>query len=201
MGIMDEEVRDQEFDKLIDSLSQKNHLRQSKKQPVNGIARTETLADAARVDARSKALNNEQVNDISSYIASQYPNLVTVAETIAEDAVKWASNYVIGQSVLVKEIPKKITNMQQLDNQFALLEAPGQACVIINRSDTQPIKDCDFKNRLSGEVVISGLDEKGQPRFMDASPTGVEILTKRSSKTSSSLISLQTKTYITSLMD
>jgi hypothetical protein len=70
---------------------------------------------------------------------------------------------------MVHGVPKKITDMKTLDQQFAQLEAPGQPCVTILREFAQPITDQDFKKRLSGDAVLVGVDNKGQPQYMPAS--------------------------------
>ena len=73
------------------------------------------------------------------------------------------------EEVIIEGIPKKITNMQSLDRRFAQLEAPGQPCVLINRIDSQPISPSDFKSRLSGEVVVVGVDGNNNPKHVSAS--------------------------------
>lgn len=75
----------------------------------------------------------------------------------------------VGKEVVVGGIPKKLTDMESLDRRFAQLEAPGQPCVLINRLDAQPISSNDFNRRLSGEVVLIGFNENGQPKYMPAS--------------------------------
>ena len=69
---------------------------------------------------------------------------------------------------MVGGIPKKVTNMDSLNSRFAQLEAPFQPCILINRMDTQVIATKDFDSRLSGEVVVSGVDKKGQPYYIPA---------------------------------
>ena len=73
------------------------------------------------------------------------------------------------EEVIIEGIPKKITTMQSLDKRFAQLEAPGQPCVLINRIDSQPISQSDFKSRLSGEVVVIGVDGNNNPKYVSAS--------------------------------
>lgn len=73
------------------------------------------------------------------------------------------------EEVIIEGIPKKITNMQSLDRRFAQLEALGQPCVLINRIDSQPISPSDFKSRLSGEVVVVGVDGNNNPKHVSAS--------------------------------
>lgn len=75
----------------------------------------------------------------------------------------------VGKEVVIGGIPKKVTDMQSLDKRFAQLEAPGQPCVLINRLDAQPISPSDFNRRLSGEVVLVGVNNDEQPKYIPAS--------------------------------
>ena len=124
----------------------------------------------ARVSARRKALlyglsHDEIVKDINKH----HHSLKNEAEEIASKAISWADKHETGGEVVVGGIPKKIADMKSLDLRFAQLEAPGQPCVTIHRSDAQPISNPDFLKRLSGEVVISGVDDKGQTKYLAAS--------------------------------
>ena len=91
------------------------------------------------------------------------------AQDISKKALLWAKRYQVGCQVVVKGIPKTITDMQALHEKYAQLEAPGQPCVTIHRADAQPISNTDFIKRLSGQVVVAGVDDKGKPRYIDAS--------------------------------
>lgn len=86
-----------------------------------------------------------------------------------EEDLKDSITTEVGQEVIIGGIPKKVTNMQSLDKRFAQLEAPGQPCVLINRLDAQPISPSDFNRRLSGEVVLVGLNNDEQPKYIPAS--------------------------------
>lgn len=126
--------------------------------------------DKARANARRRALM-QQANkeDIVRDLCKQHPSIADKIEDIAEKAILWAKSFQAGDTVIVEGIPKTITNMGALDARFAQLEAPGQPCVTIHRSDAQPITSTDFNKRLSGEVVIGGVNEKGQPKYIAAS--------------------------------
>lgn len=73
----------------------------------------------------------------------------------------------VGKEIFIGGIPKKITDMDSLDQRFAQLEAPGRPCVYINRIDAQPISFNDFSRRLSGEVIR--VDSDGQQKYISAS--------------------------------
>lgn len=73
----------------------------------------------------------------------------------------------VGKEIFISGIPKKVTDMNSLDQRFAQLEAPGRPCVYINRLDAQPISFSDFTRRLSGEVVR--VDSDGQSKYIPAS--------------------------------
>jgi len=124
----------------------------------------------ARASARRRALMNySTAEEIANDICKQYPKLSEQSEDIATKALLWAESYQANCEVIVGGIPKTITDMKSLDSRFAQLEAPGQPCVTIHRSDAQPISNIDFNKRLSGEVVLSGVDEKGQAKYLPAS--------------------------------
>ena len=55
--------------------------------------------------------------------------------------------------VKVKGIEKRLTSLADLNERFALLDAPGSPSVYVSRVDFLPITDMDLKRRLSGEVV------------------------------------------------
>lgn len=124
----------------------------------------------AKANARRRALVYRQSKeDIVKALCKQYSSLCDLANDIASDAIEWTKRYQVGSEVTVNGIPKRITDMKSLDLRFAQLEAPGQPCVIIHRSDAQPISPNDFNKRLSGEVVLVGVDNKGQPKYLAAS--------------------------------
>jgi Family of unknown function (DUF5906) len=58
-----------------------------------------------------------------------------------------------GIGVLVRGVEKSLTTLGDLNDRFALLEAPGSASVYVSRADFLPIQDQDLKRRLAGEVV------------------------------------------------
>lgn len=88
---------------------------------------------------------------------------------IEQEDLGESNNNEVSKEVFVGGIPKKVTDMQLLDRRFAQLEAPGQPCVLINRLDAQPISPSDFNRRLSGEVVLVGVNDDGQPKYIPAS--------------------------------
>ena len=133
------------------------------------IEDSDNESNKAIIKARKLALLfQSDYAEIIKEIKRQYPN-VQNAEEIAGKASCWAKKHLPGCEVIVNGVPKTITNMKALHAFYAQLEAPSQPCVIIHRSDAQPITDKDFKNRLSGEVVIVGIDDKkGNPKYMPA---------------------------------
>jgi hypothetical protein len=123
----------------------------------------------ARTNAKRRALIYQLTQEeIVKDICKQNPSLSDQAEEIADQALLWAERYQPDSEMIVGGIPKTITDMQSLDARYAQLEAPGQPCVIIHRPDAQPISSKDFNQRLSGEVVVAGIDDKGQPKYLDA---------------------------------
>ena len=65
--------------------------------------------------------------------------------------------------VIIDGVEKRLTTFADLNERYALLQAPGSASVYISRPDFLPIQDIDLKRRLGGEVV--GVNEKYKPAF------------------------------------
>jgi hypothetical protein len=150
------------------------------------VENTEELEDEnqgltkARASARRRTLiSKSPFDEIVQDIRKHHPKVSNQADDIALNALIWADKYAANSKVLVNGIPKTITDMQHLDERFAQLEAPGQPCVTIHRSDAQPISLTDFNKRLSGEVVIVGVDQKGQPKYLSASTYWIGNTNKR----------------------
>jgi putative DNA primase/helicase len=129
----------------------------------------ENLRQVKASARRWALLYQRSKEEIVRGICKQYPKIKDQADSIASNAIEWSRRYQTGNKVTVNGIPKSITDMKSLDLRFAQLEAPGQPCVIIHRSDAQPISPNDFNKRLSGEVVLVGVDNKGQPKYLAAS--------------------------------
>lgn len=72
-------------------------------------------------------------------------------------------------TALVRGVERRLTNLDELNARFALLEAPDTASAYISRSDSQPITDVDLKRRLLCEAVHAG-DEDGKPVYVGAFP-------------------------------
>lgn len=124
----------------------------------------------AKASARRRALMQQApLEEIVQAISKQYPSMKEKSLEIASQAIEWAEKHKPGTIVLSNGIPKKITDIAELDTRFAQLEAPAQPCVTINKLDAQPISTNDFNKRLSGDVVITGVTEKGQPKYTAAS--------------------------------
>lgn len=128
-----------------------------------------TEISKAMANARRRAVTHQvTLNEIIRDIRKQHPSLKDQAKDIATKALLWAKNFQVGCEVIVNGIPKTITDMKSLDSRLAQLEAPGQPCVIVNRKDALPITNADYNKRLSGEVVVVGVNEKGQTKYVAA---------------------------------
>jgi hypothetical protein len=57
---------------------------------------------------------------------------------------------------IISGVPKRITSFAELNERFALLEAPSLPSVYINRRDVLPLTDADLRRRLECEVVETG---------------------------------------------
>ncbi|RTL86437.1 MAG: hypothetical protein EKK29_09455 [Hyphomicrobiales bacterium] len=60
---------------------------------------------------------------------------------------------------------KRIVLVEDVDARFGQLEAPGLPACYIHRLDSMAITPDDLHKRLGGEVVYSGKDEKGRPKY------------------------------------
>lgn len=123
----------------------------------------------AKASARRKALNFKMCHEIIDDISKQYPAVKDQAEDLAKKAIEWAKKQQIGCIVKVKGISKKITDLKSLNERFAQLEAPCQPCVTIRISDGKALASTDLTNLLSSEVVVSGVNNKGDPNYISAS--------------------------------
>jgi hypothetical protein len=66
-----------------------------------------------------------------------------------------------GEHVTIGGAQKVITTIESLNERFAQLEAPRQACIYIHKSDAMPITTQDLKMRLSGQVIE--IEEEKKP--------------------------------------
>lgn len=124
---------------------------------------------AATASARRAALGGEPAAKIARRIAKQWPTLKGQAEGIAANALAWTASKAEGGILPVNSVPRRIATMDSLNARFAALEAPGKPSCIIHRPDALPLSDKDFRARVATEVVITGVNDKGQPVTMDAS--------------------------------
>lgn len=109
------------------------------------------------------------MNLIARRIVKQWPWLRGHADEIAQRAFNWAKKLEPGNTIELSGITRRITSLEILNKKFGMLEAPGQQTCIIHRPDGLPVSDKDFRARIESEVVIVGVDSKGQPQCVDAS--------------------------------
>lgn len=153
-----------------ESMKEQESNKKNKPEIEDSAKELEEMKNKARASARRRALMKKTtLQEITSELRKQYPLISDGINDIATRAIEWAEDYQPKCVVEVSGIPKTITDMESLDLRFAQLEAPANPCTIINRKDAQPLSDADFKKRLSGEVVVSGVDDKGQPKYVAAS--------------------------------
>lgn len=123
---------------------------------------------AATASARRAALGGEPAAKIARRIAKQWPPLKGQAEGIAANALAWSSSKEVGSILNVNGVSRLIADMESLNARFAALETPGKPSCIIHRPDGLTLADKDFRARVATEIVITGVDNKGQPVTMDA---------------------------------
>jgi hypothetical protein len=73
-----------------------------------------------------------------------------------------------GSIVIVAGVEKRLVDLNNLNDRFALLQTRRAAAVYISRHDYMPIKEDDFRRRVANEVVQIGVDKKGKPIFEGA---------------------------------
>ena len=62
-------------------------------------------------------------------------------------------------TVKVAGVEKRLAKLDELNDRFALLVAPGKPSVWISRLDRMPIHEDDLKRRLANEVVLTGVTD------------------------------------------
>ncbi len=156
-----------EYPKLTCELPMKS--KESAEDEMGDDAEDEGLQQAKTNARRWALIYRKPKKDIISVLCKRYSSLRDQADSIASNAIEWSKKHQTGSEATVNGIPKRITDMKSLDLRFAQLEAPGQPCVIIHTLDAQPISPNDFNKRLSGEVVLVDVDNKGQPKYVAVS--------------------------------
>jgi hypothetical protein len=73
-----------------------------------------------------------------------------------------------GSIVMVAGVEKRLVDLNNLNDRFALLQTRRAAAVYVSRRDYMPIKEDDFRRRLANEVVQLGVDKTGKPVFEGA---------------------------------
>lgn len=90
------------------------------------------------------------------------------AEAAAATTAAWGGGLEAGERVTVNGVPKVVTTIEDLNERFALLLAPGNPEAIIRCVDGSVCSTKDLTLRLSNEVVFIGTDKKGGPIFEEA---------------------------------
>ena len=73
-----------------------------------------------------------------------------------------------GSIVIVAGVEKRLVDLSNLNDRFALLQTRRAAAVYISRHDYMPIKEDDFRRRVANEVVQIGVDKAKKPVFEGA---------------------------------
>lgn len=72
-------------------------------------------------------------------------------------------------TVVVKGVEKLLTTASELNKRFALLRAPHEPSVYVDRLDFRPVQEADLRRCLAPEVVCTGRTEKeDKPIFTSA---------------------------------
>lgn len=134
----------------------------------------------ATKSARRAVIRGESAGKILARIRKQWPQIdVTDAQTIVKNAVAWIGKYPPGAVIEHKHVRKIITNLSLLNERYAMLETAGNPSCYVNITDGYLLSDRDYIKRLSGQVVLAGIDKEGNPAFHDASTYWREHCDKR----------------------
>lgn len=134
----------------------------------------------ATKSARRAVIRGESPGRILARIRKQWPQIDAAdAQTIVSDAVAWIGKYSPGAVIDHKHVRKIITNLSLLNERYAMLETAGNPSCYVNIADGYLLSDRDYIKRLSGQVVLAGIDKKGNPAFHDASTYWREHCDKR----------------------
>ena len=123
---------------------------------------------AAIASARRAALAGESAGAIARRITKQWKSLKSQAADIAAKAQAWANKLKPESIIEINGLKREITDIQLLNLRFAQLEIPGKTACIIHRPDGLPINPREMSWRTNYQVVITGVDSKGQPKFAEA---------------------------------
>lgn len=134
---------------------------------------------AARNSARSAALRGEALADIARRIRRQWPPLAGEAESLGKAAIEWAGRFSDGRHIQVGGVEKEVVTLDGLNARFAQLEVPGMASCVIHTTDVLPVSHKDFQARVSGQVVIVGVNKDGSPKCIPASRAWRESCLKK----------------------
>jgi Family of unknown function (DUF5906) len=72
-----------------------------------------------------------------------------------------------GSIVIVGGVEKRLVTLEELNDRYALLEAPGKPSAYISRIDCLPIQENDLRRRLADEVVLTGVKNE-KPVYQNA---------------------------------
>ena len=98
----------------------------------------------------------------------QWPQLRDKAAGIIASAKRTAENWRPGIVRKIDGMMKRITTVEQINENFVLVTVPGQASCIAQISDALFITRDDFAARLGDSVIVTGVDKYGLVKVKDA---------------------------------
>lgn len=120
--------------------------------------------------ARTSALKGYSRKSAIRHLSKKFPDLSQHAAKIVEQAFLWFEKYTPGKTVEISGQLKLIASIDDLNRRFAVLDAEDSPAAIVLRVESRPIADRDFLQKVSDQVVMVGIDKKGNPVFKDAGP-------------------------------
>jgi putative DNA primase/helicase len=120
------------------------------------------MREQAKVHARWEALQRQTKTTVVADIKRRWAEIAADTESIAKDAYAWAVRYAPGAVIDVRGIPQRITSLEALNKRFAWLEVPDNPACVVLRKEARSIPRDDLNTMLANEIVITGLDKKGE---------------------------------------
>jgi Family of unknown function (DUF5906) len=122
--------------------------------------------NSARRSAFEGAKRNQAIRRIRNNPA--WKDAHASAEEIVDKAYKWIDRFAVGNQYVDKGVPKTITNMHKLNTEYAVVRCDGQPGVVAALHDSLFLSFRALKMELETQIVLSGIDDKGNPKFTAA---------------------------------
>jgi phage/plasmid primase-like uncharacterized protein len=106
---------------------------------------------------------------LEARIRRQWPQLKDKTAGIIASVRRTAARWQPGMLRKIDGMMKRITTVDQINENFVMVTVPGQASCIAQISDALFITRDDFAARLGDSVIVTGVDKAGLVKVKDAS--------------------------------